>query len=296
MFKNIAFKIKLLLSFLAVGVIPFAIGIYSLSQSSDVLRGRAFEQIKSVMQVKKTQMEQFFSHCKSNLDVLVKSAESIHREAFEKLKAVRAIKKNQIESYFNDRLQNLESLASNNSVLLTMARLHDAYTSEKQRPGGSKWQLAKKKYAIWLIQYAARHNYPNILLIAKNGDIPFTSNGKGEQGQNVITGSLKESVLSKCFQKVIESGRPSLQDFEMYALYDKPTAFMGAPLKKGDHLLGVLIFEVSLDEINRVMQVPEGLGETGDAYLVGPDGRLRSNSHQSNSHTVKASFAGMLDN
>lgn len=43
-------------------------------------------------------------------------------------------------------------------------------------------------------------------------------------------------------------------------------------------LLGVLINRVSVEPFNRIMLEPEGLGETGETYLVGPDNLMRSNS------------------
>ena len=53
--------------------------------------------------------------------------------------------------------------------------------------------------------------------------------------------------------------------------YDSPGAFLSAPLHdQGGGLIGVAAFGVSLMEINAIMGERNGLGKTGETYLVGP--------------------------
>src|SRR5262249_43857202 len=61
----------------------------------------------------------------------------------------------------------------------------------------------------------------------------------------------------------------------------QPIAFMGAPVIDQGVVSGVLIAQLSIDEIDRVVTGDkgwrcEGFGETGEAYLVGPDFLARS--------------------
>lgn len=41
---------------------------------------------------------------------------------------------------------------------------------------------------------------------------------------------------------------------------------------------GILVFQMPVDEINRRLKVSEGLGESGEVYLVGSDNLMRSQS------------------
>ena len=62
-----------------------------------------------------------------------------------------------------------------------------------------------------------------------------------------------------------------------------------------DGQLYVVAVQLSIDKINAVMQVREGMGQTGESYLVGADGRMRSDSFlDSRNRNVKASFAGSI--
>ncbi len=64
---------------------------------------------------------------------------------------------------------------------------------------------------------------------------------------------------------------------------DAPRAFIGAPVFDGGRAIAVLVLRLSPDAIDRVMTSGQqwerdGLGKTGEAYLVGPDFLMRSNS------------------
>ena len=75
-----------------------------------------------------------------------------------------------------------------------------------------------------------------------------------------------------------------LVDFDHYApSFGEPSSFMAAPIVDGAWLLGVLVLQMPIGEIDRVMTDNRnwrmrGLGDTGETYLVGRDSRLRSNS------------------
>ena len=62
MFKNMTLGKKLMITFLAVGVIPFAvIGLVSLFSSSSALSDAAYNQLTAVREIKKAQIENYFS-------------------------------------------------------------------------------------------------------------------------------------------------------------------------------------------------------------------------------------------
>ena len=63
--KNLNLKAKLLILFLACGLIPlFVVGIFAYSVSQDSLEYASFNQLKGVQAIKKAQIEQFFNERK----------------------------------------------------------------------------------------------------------------------------------------------------------------------------------------------------------------------------------------
>ena len=54
--------------------------------------------------------------------------------------------------------------------------------------------------------------------------------------------------------------------------------FIAAPMRHYGGVIGVVIFQINIEQINKVMSQRTGLGKTGETYLVGPDNKMRSNS------------------
>ncbi|MBD2694827.1 methyl-accepting chemotaxis protein [Anabaena catenula FACHB-362] len=62
-----------------------------------------------------------------------------------------------------------------------------------------------------------------------------------------------------------------------------PAAFVAAPIYNGENLVGILAIQLPIDQINRVLTSNnnwqnDGLGNTGETYIVGYDLLMRSNS------------------
>ncbi|RWQ03603.1 adenylate/guanylate cyclase domain-containing protein [Mesorhizobium sp.] len=89
------------------------------------------------------------------------------------------------------------------------------------------------------------------------------------------------AVVARCAESADRSA-VCLEDFALYAPSGgAPIAFMGAPVIDQGIVIGVLIAQLSNEEIDDVVTGgrrwrQEGFGETGEAYLVGPDYLVRS--------------------
>ena len=110
----------------------------------------------------------------------------------------------------------------------------------------------------------------------------YTVNRGVDLGQNLHTGSLKESSLAECFRKGLQD--ITVQDFAPYAPSDdQAMAFIAAPIVSAQLKItvGVVILKVSKQSLNTIVQRREGMGTTGETYLVGKDeGTLSLRSDQ----------------
>jgi len=104
--------------------------------------------------------------------------------------------------------------------------------------------------------------------------------------------------LGKLTREVLQTRRFGFADFASYAPSDNaPASFIAQPVIHDDKVELVIALQLSLDSINAIMQQREGMGETGETYLVGPDFRMRSDSFlDPDKHSVEASFAGNVAN
>jgi methyl-accepting chemotaxis protein len=295
MMKKMKLATKLLVAFLAVGIIPASvIGLLALNKSSNALEAQSYNQLIGMRDVKKAQIEQFFAERQGDMGVLMETVGTLREEAFAKLQAVREIKKSQVEGYFSERLGDVSVLSTNSSLSEAMHAFSAAFEGEGNRTGGDVWNEAEQIYSPWLTQYNSEYGYYDLFLISAKGNVVYSAARESDLGQNVVEGNLKTSPLGKCFKNSLSS--VSLQDFEPYAPSNgDPAAFVGAPIQKEGQTIGVVALQLPLNQINKIMQERSGLGKTGETYLVGSDKLMRSDSFlDPTGHSVKASFAGTV--
>ncbi len=129
--KNISLSAKLIIFFMAVGIIPFAISnLISLPKASNALDKQAFNQLEGMREVKKSQIEQFFAEREGDMGVLVETVGTLRQEAINKLIAIREIKKAQIEGFFSERIGDARVLADNPFIGQAMRELNAALEAE----------------------------------------------------------------------------------------------------------------------------------------------------------------------
>ncbi len=70
--KNLKLGVKLSIAFLAIGVLPaLTISWIALSRASDSLSQQAFQQLESVREIKKTQIENLLAKARRDMDVMI---------------------------------------------------------------------------------------------------------------------------------------------------------------------------------------------------------------------------------
>lgn len=269
MIKNMRLGTKLVVAFLAVGVIPFAvIAALSMMKSSEALSDQAFAQLRGVREIKKAQIEQYFDQRKGDLSVLLGTVASLEQAAFEKLQSVQETKKAQLEQYFSDRFADIVVLSNYASAAEALAKFKLSFESDDRKLDSNMYKYIEDMHTPGLVYFKEKYGYQDLLLISKDGDIVWSVAKGKDRGQNLVSGALKDSSLAKCYQKALKG--IAIQDFEPYEpAGNQPTAFIGAPIMKKDQLVGIVALKLVPDPINAVVQQREGMGKTGETYLIG---------------------------
>jgi class 3 adenylate cyclase len=152
---------------------------------------------------------------------------------------------------------------------------------------GSAYSQAHRLYHPVFRNIVAKFGYYDMFLINPQGQIVYTVFKETDFGTNLETGPYKDSNLARLVRQVIaakQKGFTELVDFAAYApSYGTPASFIAAPIYSGSKLVGVLAFQMPVDEINKVMTgnqrwQQDGLGSSGETILVGHDGLMRSAS------------------
>lgn len=204
-----------------------------------------------------------------------RSSVALQQQAMNQLIALREVKKGQIQSYFSERMGDLRVLSQNPLVTESIAKFEEAYMAGGLQ--GAQYRQVENEYGPGLAYYMREYGYYDIFLIAEDGDIVYTGAKERDLGTNLVSGIYSSSNLASAYRRGLQA--PVLEDFKVYAASNEPASFVAAPVRDKDgKLIGVLAFQLALNQINDIMQENAGLGESGETYLVGEDKLMRSDS------------------
>lgn len=146
--------------------------------------------------------------------------------------------------------------------------------------------------------YIEQYGYYDLFLINPDGFIFYTVTKEADYHSNILNGQFSSSNLGELIRQVGQSKQYGFIDFAPYAPSNNdPAAFIAQPIqnKEGETSLYIAL-QLPLEGIANIMNVREGMGETGESYLVGQDMKMRSDSFlDAQGHSVKASFAGTVE-
>ena len=159
-------------------------------------------------------------------------------------------------------------------------------------PGQTKWAMistasarevlaprgAAKKTDL-VVRYKEKYGYGNVFIIGADGYVLHTAKHGVDRYTNLLTGPMKKTNLGTLVKKVIKAKNFGMADFKHYGpSRNIPAAFMAQPVVVDGNIQFLVAVQLSLDQINSVTAERNGLGETGETYLVGRDRLWRSDS------------------
>nr|WP_280831083.1 adenylate/guanylate cyclase domain-containing protein [Mycolicibacterium frederiksbergense] len=151
---------------------------------------------------------------------------------------------------------------------------------------GSAWSAANARFNDYFREIVTRFKYEDALLLDTRGNVVYSAYKGSDLGSNVYTGPFKGTKLAEAYREALESNTVdyvAVTDFGRYGPSQAPTAWLASPIGSGGRIEGVLAFQFPIAGINRTMTMNHnwedaGMGKTGETYLVGPDGLMRSAS------------------
>ena len=123
-------------------------------------------------------------------------------------------------------------------------------------------------------------DYHDIFLIAPDGTVLYTVSKEADFATNILDGPYALSGLARAFAAARNErgeGFVHVEDFDFYRpSLGVPAAFLASPVYDGSELRGVVAVQFAPTRIDQLLGGDAGLGETGEAFIVGIDGRARS--------------------
>lgn len=314
---RIPIKAKLLRMLLLVAIPAVGIaGWLGYKEGKAALQESIFNQLTSVRASKARQIESYFRHVRNQAQTfsgsrMVIDAMTEFSAAFDQVgqrnqedfmdQQQQAPLQRYYASEFLPRLQATSDDQRSLQVFLPQdpatRRLQYAYIVKNSHPVGDKDALADsgngmaydrvhQKYHPILRNFQSKFGYYDLFLVDEpTGHIVYSVFKETDFATSLLNGPYRDTNIATAFRDAASAASAqavTLVDYAPYSpSYGAPAAFMASPIFNGTTRLGVLVFQLPINEINRIMTGDrhwhsDGLGESGETYLVGPDHKMRS--------------------
>ena len=278
-----------------------------------------FDQLKSITSTKKRNIEFYFDNIRNQITtfaentMVVDAIKAFHTGFYavaseispEKITELRERVSTYYSAEFVPRLrENTDGVVDPQKYIPQDVRaliFQDIYIASNPNPTGQKLLLHDaadgsaygKAHAFYhpiFRSYLEKFGYYDIFLIdAASGDMLYSVFKEIDFATNLKDGIYSTTNFGKVVNAALESNDRNfvrLIDFESYdPSYHAPASFIASVIYDGSEKIGILVFQMPINKINQILTGDnkwreDGLGETGETFIVGGDFKLRSMSRQ----------------
>lgn len=316
-FANWSIRYKLLSLLLLLVMITLAVtGTIAYIKNVTALRENVFNQLTGVTRSKRSQIESYYQTIHNHVstlsdDRMFVDAMREFRDAYRKVNKapVRASTLDAVREDYRDNfypeMQKLNMARHSFQAYLPVTpaaiQLQYLYIVKNQRPGrqrdqlidpgdGSEYSAVHRKYHVAFRSIVRKFGYYDLYLIDSETERQvYDVNKDRDFATSLAEGPYRDSNLAEVVRQCQATDNPGavfFSDFEPYeASEGEPTQYVASPIFDGEERLGVLAFQLSVAAIDKVLTsdrgwAREGLGQTGEALIVGPDHLARSDARR----------------
>ncbi len=142
----------------------------------------------------------------------------------------------------------------------------------------------------WFHLIATLKGYHDVFLVTPQGDVVYTAMKEVDFAANLYTDAWRDTGLAKAFVRSLRTSDAEPDVFEDYDFYapsaGKPAAFVARRIFLDGRVVGVVVMQMPISRINAIMQEATALGTSGETYLIGEDGLMRSDSRIADESTL----------
>ncbi len=248
--------------------------------------------------------------------ILMKVETGFEQSAKAKMSALVASRKSELSNYLNMIVSDLRLQSQAPTVLDGFLKLRagwrglgfdrqtkltEAYITNNPNPVGEKSKLDSaggtnydgyhEQFHPYFRELMQEREYWDIFLIDRDGNVIYSVAKEADYATNLLDGDHAGTNLAHLFQRIAEDPKPGValfEDFKPYAPSAGAAAsFIGMPILNGrGQFQGALVYQMPLGKIDSIMQAVEGMGKSGETFLVGKDMMMRSDSRFAKEETI----------
>ncbi|MCF6155689.1 MAG: hypothetical protein E3K36_10635 [Candidatus Brocadia sp.] len=176
---------------------------------------------------------------------------------------IKITKKRQIIDYFNKIKQTVHGVNKDDKILHCFTVMRNYYNSNPTRADAPS--LYKLEYEMDVHYVKKYGDFYDILFVDNKGFVFHSIKHEADYHTNLFTGQFSDTQLAKHMKNNPDS---EFVDYEFYFPSDEPAAFFLKPVQENNEMLGWLALQFPINKINAILSDHEGLGRTGEVYLV----------------------------
>ncbi len=287
-------KTKITAALVCIGIVSavsasLIIGWMSTDYGKKALKQSAEDQLISIREIKKTQIEGYFQQIENQvktfsndrmiIDAMQEFNSAFHGYTSELILPNYSGYKNDLKSYYTDQYLNQYKQVNNGSVLdvnqlmdkldIEAIALQYRYIQENPHPLGAKdelittngntgYETTHNKYHTHIRDFLKKFGFYDIFLVdAKSGDVVYSVFKELDYATSLIDGPYANSGIAEAFNaanSLTEQDDFVLTDFKPYApSYEFPASFIASPIYENGVKVGVLIFQMPISKIDQIM-------------------------------------------
>ncbi len=307
-------RTKLIVMLLVVSLFSMGASSFICSRAGQqLLEQRVFNQLTTLRSIRTEQIEQYFNflvqHTQtlSDDDMFINAMKEF-KQAFDELATVKIPKAydDKLDMFYSKEFvprlkKTMEATPLPETFLpknVASRYLQYHYIANNPYPIGEKYKLDDPKdgsnytrvnarYNSKFANIAQRFGYDDTYLIDLNGNVVYLLSNEGDLGTNLLGGLVADTNFVQAFKDARRSNSTAyvkIVDFQPYIYsYNSPSAFIASPIFDGSQMIGVLAFQLPANRLSDIVNgygkwQENGLGNTGETYLVGVDELMRSKS------------------
>lgn len=324
--KKLGLKFRLVGLLIGIGIIPLlGIVAYTYITASDALMNSEFRNVKNQVNGKIDQLRLYESllikgaksfaqdpEIKKILKGLSVGAKFVLEENEVSLSEITSITEELYGFYSKDFTTEYakvnktkpEVLGYASQLSKTSAYLQYLYLLKNKRPFSKKGELNHAGDKSSFSKYHAEINplmqgvikeyglMDAFLVEGSTGLVLYSANKNIEFMASLKKGPLSNTGLGTVFQNISKGGKSEFfDDFKLYLpKFEVPSAFYGTPIIAGGKKIGVLIFQISNQDISKIIRGDGHVTGFGENYLLAKNGITRSDSLLKKSYSLKNSL------
>lgn len=308
---GLSIQSKLLIMLLAVSLISSVIvGVIGYINGRESLQAAAIDQLTTIRELRVGELESSMKTIQDgvaldsrNLSAQIASNEinagwedlqsrQLTPEQEAQLEAYYADTFNpQLEARTGDSYSSTAFLPASNAGRWVQYHLTSKFTDFDQALGvndggdGTAYSAATSQYGDYLTRLVEDVGYEDMLLLNLDGDVVFSAYKGIDLGTNLLDGPFRDTAMADAYRSVVATNSVAAvetTDFERWIpSLNTPAMWVLSPVGNDTTVTGVMAVQIPIQQINDVMTGGErwkeqGLGDTGEVYLVGPDHLMRS--------------------